>query len=151
MDDSTNTLLYTATYVIIFIIAVSLSIILFLSVNRYADSAFEYTQGLNGSIINTGTTGTEAVQTGMVPLTKDDTFSYYVNYVKKDLYGEGVTNTNQDVIYNIEIIDKNNQILTSDSSYTDVYSKLADKYVLKYVKEISGTPKTIYISIEPAT
>ena len=35
MDESTNTLLYTATYVIIFIIAVSLAIVLFLSVNRF--------------------------------------------------------------------------------------------------------------------
>lgn len=40
MDDSTSTLLYTATYVIIFVIALSLSIVLFLSVNSYADSAF---------------------------------------------------------------------------------------------------------------
>lgn len=149
MDDSTNTLLYTATYVIIFIIAVSLSIVLFLNVNRYADSAFEYTQGLNGSIINTGTTGTETVQTGMVPLTKDDVFSYYVNYVKKDLYGEGVTNTNQDVIYNIDIKDKNGLSIDNTKSYSQVYSILSDKYVLRYVSEISGTPKKININIEP--
>lgn len=148
MDDSTNTLLYTATYVIIFIIAVSLSIVLFLSVNRYADSAFEYTQGLNGSIINTGTTGTETIKTGNVPLTKDDVFSYYVNYVKKDLYGE-VTNTNQDVIYNVDIKDKNGISLNNEMSYTQVYNSLSDKYVLRYVGESVDTPKKVNINIEP--
>lgn len=83
MDDSTSTLLYTATYVIIFVIALSLSIVLFLSVNSYADSAFSYTTGLNSSIINTPTTGLEESQKGQSHLTSSDVFSYFVNYVKK--------------------------------------------------------------------
>lgn len=156
MDESTNTLLYTATYVFIFIIAVSLSIVLFLSVNRYADSAFEYKQGLNGSIINTGSTGLEEYQTGQVPLTKNDVFSYYVNYVKKDLYGESTTSgeytTNQDVIYNVSIKDKNGNELEKKLQYNAVYDKLADKYVLKYTSQSvdeSNNKKTVKIEITP--
>lgn len=156
MDESTNTLLYTATYVFIFIIAVSLSIVLFLSVNRYADSAFEYKQGLNGSIINTGSTGLEEYQTGQVPLTKNDVFSYYVNYVKKDLYGESTTSgaytTNQDVIYDVSIKDKNGNELVKELQYNDVYDKLADKYVLKYTSQSideSNNKKTVKIEITP--
>lgn len=139
MGDSTNTLLYTATYVIIFIIAVSLSIVLFLSVNSYADSAFEYTQGLNSSIINTGSTGTEIAQTGQVPLTRDDVFSYYVNYVKRDLYGESVLNINQDVIYNVYINDPENSTgtLNNNLTYNQLYEKLSKKesYYLEYKQE----------------
>ena len=156
MDESTNTLLYTATYVFIFIIAVSLSIVLFLSVNRYADSAFEYKQGLNGSIINTGSTGLEEYQTGQVPLTRSDVFSYYVNYVKKDLYGESTTSgeytTNQDVIYDVSIKDKNGNELVKELQYNDVYDKLADKYVLKYTSQSideSNNKKTVKIEITP--
>lgn len=152
MDDSTNTLLYTATYVFIFIIAVSLSIVLFLNINRYADLAFEYKQGLNGSIINTGSTGLEEYQTGQVPLTKEDVFSYYVNYVKKDLYG-GVdtSSTNQDVIYNVSITNKSgNATLEGTLSYNEAYDQLADKYILKYKKEeINQSKKTVYIEIIP--
>lgn len=74
MDDSTSTLLYTATYVIIFVIALSLSIVLFLSVNSYADSAFSYTTDLNSSIINTPTTGLEESQKGQSHLTSSDVF-----------------------------------------------------------------------------
>lgn len=150
MDESTNTLLYTATYVFVFIIAVSLSIVLFLSVNRYADSAFEYKQGLNGSIINTGSTGLEEYKTGQVPLTKDDVFSYYVNYVEKDLYGESTTN--QDVIYNVSIKDKENNVLDNKLGYNVVYNILADKYVLKYTGESideSNNKKTVNIDIIP--
>lgn len=155
MDESTNTLLYTATYVFIFIIAVSLSIVLFLSVNRYADSAFDYKQGLNGSIINTGSTGLEEYQTGQVPLTKDDVFSYYVNYVEKDLYG--TSSATQDVIYDISIKDKNNDKLEKDSDklekkslYNDVYNQLADKYVLNYKSEgVKDNKKFVIIDITP--
>lgn len=150
MDESTNTLLYTATYVFIFIIAVSLSIVLFLSVNRYADSAFDYSQGINGSIINTGSTGLEEYQTGQVPLTKDDVFSYYVNYIKKDLYGEN-TSINQDVNYNVKIYDKNNHELDGEP-YNAAYGRLADKYILKYTSETvdtSNNKKTVNIEIVP--
>ena len=77
MDESTNTLLYTATYVIIFIIAVSLAIVLFLSVNRFADSAFEYSVGIETSIINTPTTGLEEAQKGQAHLTSTDVFTYF--------------------------------------------------------------------------
>lgn len=152
MDDSTNTLLYTATYIIIFIIAISLSIVLFLSVNRYADSAFDYTQGLNGSIINTGSTGTEIAQTGEVPLTKNDVFSYYVNYVKKDLYGEGVVNTNQDVIYHVSINDTETSTgtLSNNLTYSELYRKLSKKenYYLEYQQEwYENNKKNIVIHI----
>ena len=129
MDESTNTLLYTGTYVIIFVIATSLSIILYLTVNRYADSAFEYKEGISGSIINTASTGIEEYQTGMTPLTKDDVFSYFVNYVKKDIYG-------------IDSLDQNNKPatgyivsikgLTENMTYKQAYDALnSEKYYLK--------------------
>ncbi len=146
MDDSTNTLLYTATYVFIFIIALSLSIGLYLTVNKYADSAFEYKQGLSGSIINTGSTGLEQYQTGETPLTKSDVFSYYVNYVKKDLYAD--SSVKQDRNYIVTIKDKNDNNISSDEDYNTVYNNLAENYVLKYKNESSGY---IYIDIIPKT
>lgn len=128
MDDSTSTLLYTATYVIIFVIALSLSIILFFSVNSYADSAFSYTTGLNSSIINTPTTGLEESQKGQSHLTSSDVFSYFVNYVKKDLYGEG----NSDSGYNVTITTKSVN-LDSTMSYADALKAIGtDNYILRY-------------------
>ena len=128
MDDSTSTLLYTATYVIIFVIALSLSIVLFLSVNSYADSAFSYTTGLNSSIINTPTTGLEESQKGQAHLTSSDVFSYFVNYVKKDLYDEG----NSDSGYNVTITTKSRELL-SNMSYSDVLKAIGtDSYILRY-------------------
>ena len=151
VDDSTNTLLYIATYVFIFIIATSISIALFLNVNKYADSAFEYSQGLNSSIINTGSTGTEIAQTGQVPLTRDDVFSYYVNYVKKDLYGEGVLNTNQDVIYQVSINDPESSegTLANNLTYNELYEKLSKKenYYLEYQEEYYDENNKKYIDI----
>lgn len=153
MDESTNTLLYTATYVFIFIIAVSLSIVLFLSVNRYADSAFEYKQGLNGSIINTGSTGLEEYQTGQVPLTKNDVFSYYVNYVKKDLYGNSNYDTNSDVIYDVSIADPetNSSNLGENLDYNSLQKKLSykEKYFLEYMDDYYDDigKKHVYIHI----
>lgn len=151
MDDSTNTLLYIATYVFIFIIATSISIALFLNVNKYADSAFEYSQGLNSSIINTGSTGAEIAQTGQVPLTRDDVFSYYVNYVKKDLYGEGVLNTNQDVIYQVSINDPESSTgtLANNLTYNELYEKLSKKenYYLEYQEEYYEENNKKYIDI----
>lgn len=153
MDESTNTLLYTATYVFIFIIAVSLSIVLFLSVNRYADSAFEYKQGLNGSIINTGSTGLEEYQTGQVPLTRSDVFSYYVNYVKKDLYGNPNYDTNSDVVYHVSIADPetNSSDLVENLDYNSLQKKLSykDKYFLEYMDDYYDNTgkKHVYIHI----
>lgn len=129
MDDSTSTLLYTATYVFIFIIAVSLSIVMFLSVNKYADSAFEYSNNLSSSIINTPTTGTEEKQTGKVHLTSSDVFSYFVNYVKKDLYGN---NNQSNSEYNVTIITDDGK-LDSELSYHEALKKIGNKnYILKY-------------------
>ena len=129
MDDSTSTLLYTATYVIIFVIALSLSIVLFLSVNSYADSAFSYTTGLNSSIINTPTTGLEESQKGQAHLTSSDVFSYFVNYVKKDLYGN---NNQSNSEYNVTIITDDGE-LGPKLSYHDALKKIGNKnYILKY-------------------
>lgn len=128
MDESTNTLLYTATYVIIFIIAVSLAIVLFLSVNTFADSAFEYSLGIETSIINTPTTGLEEVQKGQAHLTSTDVFSYFVNYIKKDLYGE----EKLDDGYNVKITTESGN-LDSNMSYAEALKKIGTKnYILRY-------------------
>ena len=128
MDESTNTLLYTATFVIIFIIAVSLSIILFFSVNRYADSAFEYSVGIETSIINTPTTGLEETQKGQAHLTSTDVFSYFVNYVKKDLYGQD----SSDLGYTVKITTQSGE-LESSLSYSEALKKIGtENYILRY-------------------
>lgn len=128
MDDSTSTLLYTATYVIIFVIALSLSIVLFLSVNSYADSAFSYTTGLNSSIINTPTTGLEEAQKGQSHLTSSDVFSYFVNYIKRDLYGEKKSNDG----YNVKITTESGE-LNSNMSYADALKYIGtNNYILRY-------------------
>lgn len=137
MDESTNTLLYTATYVFIFIIATSLSIILYLKVNQYADSAFEYKEGMSGSIVNSVSTGLEEYSTGMTPLTKDDVFSYVVNYIKGDLYGNSTNNSG----YTIEV---DGYYFNEDTDYSTIYNSLTDeKYYIKYVSEIAGEKKLV--------
>lgn len=139
MEDSTQTLLYTATYVFIFVIAISLSIILYMSVIKYSDIAFSYKESIDSSIINVGTTGTEIEQTGKVYLTPDEVFSYYVNYIKKDIYGESKPNT--DIEIKIEGINDNSL------SYNDAYTELVknNQYFYQYGEE-NGKPQ---ITITP--
>ena len=137
MDESTNTLLYTATYVFIFIIATSLSIILFLKVNKFADSAFEYKEGISGAIINSVSTGLDEYSTGMTPLTKDDVFSYVVNYIKCDLYGSSRDNSE----YNIEV---DGLSFNQDTPYSKIYNSLTDgKYYIEWVSENSGVKNLV--------
>ncbi len=156
MNESTNTLLYTATYVFIFVIALSLSIMLFLGINRYANSAYEYSQGFNGSIINTVSDGTEIYDgnTQVLPLTRDDVLSYYFNYIKKDLYG-GQSNNNADVNYDVSIVLENsNENLYAGSEGNDnltnsqIEEKLKgyNKFYLEYEAENPNT-KTVYVKI----
>ena len=141
MAESTNTLLYTATYVIIFIIAVSLAIVLFLSVNRFADSAFEYSEGIETSIINTPTTGLEEAQKGQAHLTSTDVFSYFVNYIKKDLYGKEKSDDGKKDLYDEKKSDDGyNVTITTESgnldgnmSYAEALKKIGTKnYILRY-------------------
>ncbi len=156
MEDSANTLLYTGTYVIIFIIATSMSIMLYFAINRYADSAFEYSQNLESSIINVSTTGTELQDTGKTYLTPEDVFSYYVNYVKKDQYSD-TSDTNQDVDYIVRITNPKNTSgnIGSDKSYSEVMDllKSADKYYLLYEAESTNDngKKEVDIRIAPVT
>lgn len=126
MEDSANNLLYTGTYVIIFIIAVSLSITLFYSVNKYADSAFNYQQDLQSSIINTQPTGNET--NGIVTLSQDDVVAYYFNYIKKDIYSSQ-NSGNNDVKYNVTIDVISNPNDTANA-IKEIYTHTA--YYLKY-------------------
>lgn len=157
MNESTNTLLYTATYVFIFVIALSLSIMLFLGINRYANSAYEYSQGLGGSIINTVSDGTEMYDgdTQLLPLTREDVLSYYFNYIKKDLYG-GQSNNNADVKYDVNIVletERDNICLGKEEesknlTNSQVEEKLRgyNKFYLEYEAENPNT-KIVYIKI----
>ena len=154
MEESTSTFLYTATYVFVFIIATSLSIGLYFTVNRYADSAFNYSQNLNSSIINMPTTGTEIANTGKVYLSRDDVFSYYVNYVMKDIYGEN-SSGNQDIEYVIYFTQTSG---VSDMNYLEIdsYSKLygalqgAEQFFLEYQDNwIENGKKHVQIRIGP--
>ena len=137
MEESTSTFLYTATYVFVFIIATSLSIGLYFTINRYADSAFNYSQNLNSSVINTSTTGTEESNFGRVYLSREDVFSYYVNYTKKDIYGKDSLN-NKEIVYNFEYYADNvppKKIILDDKlSYSRLYEILQgkDKFYLVY-------------------
>ena len=147
MGESTNTLLYTATYVFVFVIATSLSIVLFLTINRYADSAYEYKEGIGGSIINSASTGVEEYKTGMTPLSKDDVFSYFVNYIKNDLYGNNneAKNIRPSSGYVVEI-----DGLNKDMSYKDAYNSLnAEKYYIKY--NTTQDDGTKIVKIQPLT
>jgi hypothetical protein len=149
MEESTSTFLYTATYVFVFIIATSLSIGLYFTVNKYADSAFDYSKNLNSSIINTPTTGTEEKNFGRVYLSRDDVFSYYVNYAMKDIYG-GASNTNNDVEYLFTFNHPNQNASITVDSYYDLHDILqgADKYYLDYQDEyVKDGKKHVQIQI----
>lgn len=151
MESSTNTLIFTATYVIIFLIATTLSIILYFNVNRYADIAFNYSKNMDSSIINSEITNDKPRTNQRKYLNQDEVFSYYVNYVKKDLYD---TNVNNDINYNVNIIDPNSATasLGENLSYSEVKAKLdgCNEYYLEYVEEIiNGNTKTVNITIGP--
>lgn len=148
MEDSTNTLLYTATYVFIFVIALSISITLLFSVNKYADSAFNYKQGLQSSIIDTPTTGSETAN--KVTLSAEDVISYYYNYVKRDIYADNGGNVNSDVTYKVGItIDGSTIDLNTDEklALTTINSK--DTYYLRYKSSQIGEDgkKTVTVDI----
>lgn len=151
MESSTNTLIFTATYVIIFLIATTLSIVLYFNVNRYADIAFNYSKNMDSSVINSEITNDKERANHRKYLNQDEVFSYYVNYVKKDLYD---TKVNNDVNYNVSIIDPSAEasFLGENLSYSEVKSKLNgyNEYYLEYVEEqISGNKKNVKITIGP--
>lgn len=153
MENSTSTLLYTATYVIIFVIAISLSVILYLNVNKYADSAFNYSSSINSSIINSETSDIKTDEYKRKYLTQDEVFSYYVNYIKKDLYDTSSSN-NQDIEYVVSIIDPqtNASILDGGLLYSKVKEKLqlCENYYLDYKEEnINNQKKRVVINIGP--
>lgn len=61
-------------------------------------------------------------------MTSSDVFSYFVNYVKKDLYDEG----NSDSGYNVTITTKSGELL-SNMSYSDALKAIGtDSYILRY-------------------
>lgn len=85
MEDSAFEALMISVYIVIFVVATSLTIFLFNSTVEFADKAFEY-----GKI----STGDSIIETSSAPkfnvITGAELLTYYYNYTDPDKYGEGV-------------------------------------------------------------
>ncbi len=167
MGESATDAIYIGTYVLIFIIAISITIILFTGIVDYADKSYEYGQNQTDSTISTnGATTYQKTKEDedKVYLTADEVVSYYYNYIEKDLY-DSDPSENADVKYRIKIYyDSNNpnkyydtgesdsdaQILSgTHKDLLDNLNRYGGKYTLEYENEYfeNGT-KFICIDIK---
>lgn len=84
MSDSVYQALFTAVYVIIFVIATTITLNLFNSANSYAESAYEYGKlTSDDSVIEV-----ESISDNSNVISGTEMFTYYYNYVSNDKYGE---------------------------------------------------------------
>lgn len=112
MEDSAYQALYTGVYVFIFVIAISSTIYLFVTMLNYSDLAYEYGRNVvNGNIIENISDSRYRLLTG------SDVLTYYFNYTKNDKY-----ESYEDTQYNITILDNNGSEIKEGT-----YGTLKDK------------------------
>lgn len=141
MEDSAYTALYTGTYVMVFIIALTTTLYLFNNIVNYADLAYEFDETVTDSsvILNAPTNENQI-------LTSYDVVSYYYNYIANDLSaGVKLDDTYNLKIYYSTAKDQNKEIkLTTDNkgnlnilSYSELMQKLGNdkKYIFRYESE----------------
>lgn len=150
MQDSMYEAIYTGVYILIFIIAISVSIFLFYSVYDYSELAFEYqNRTLSDSVTINAPSNKYRLVDG------SEVITYFFNYIKHDTYGENVKKTN----YIISIKNISGREIVSSNSNANIvntynFNKLINsinvksRYILKYVKETSND---IYVDLIEAT
>ena len=124
MEDSAYQALFTGTYIVVFIMALTVTLYLFNSISEFAELAYEFnvTSEDSSTIINA------PVEANRL-LTGEEVLSYYYNYVKHDLYTEKESPIN----YKVTITGINTNELKDKSLY-EVAQKIGvdNKYILHY-------------------
>lgn len=83
MENSAFEALYTGTYVLVFIVALTITLYLFNSIIDFSELAYEF----NVKVEDNSTIIDAPVEANRL-LTGEEVLSYYYNYVKHDLYTE---------------------------------------------------------------
>lgn len=143
MESSANEGLIIATYVFVFIIALSSAVYLFNAIYKYSELAYEYGKNINKSNLLTGIPGDKKI---IVKGT--DIMSYIYNYTKYDSYSDS---SNVDKKYNICIKNSKDSanIDINSTSYSQLLNKLdlSKDYELVYVGKTSGSGDKIEIDL----
>lgn len=149
MENSAYEALYTGAYILVFIMALTVALYLFNSINDFADLAYEFNTTVEdkSTIINAPTEAN-------ILLTGEEVLSYYYNYVKHDLYTEKESLIN----YNVKIFKSPTAELNYEElknlPLNEIAKKIGmdNKYILKYeTAEYDGDKKNITISLTQAT
>ncbi len=153
MEQSAYSALYTGTYIVVFITALTVTLYLFNSIVNYADLAYEFDEKVvDNSVIVNQPYGENQL------LTASEVASYYFNYVSNDVSGgQELTKDFKVNIYNstdtnegylLEYKDRVNQTYYS---FEEVIEKLGKdtKYIMKVTKK-DGDGK-LYCIIRQAT
>ena len=156
MEDSAYEAIYTGVYVFIFIIALTVSLLLFNGINEVADLSYEFSNKISGSetLVNV------PVEQNLL-LSPSEVLSYYFNYIQKDLYSTEFVNSKSGVVatkYNVTIYTKakdqlnyTNTMLSKDLSIAEVLNAIGTdgKYILRY--ESVASNGVANITIQKAT
>ncbi len=135
MGDSAYQAIYTGVYVFVFIIAMSATIYLFMTIIDYAELSYNYgNTALDSNLIENIPTTKYQLLTG------SDVITYYYNYVKKDKY-EG---SESDTKYNVEIFNSSGAKIIDETKIRDI--KYDQKYKLEFMSENNKGVATIRIT-----
>ncbi len=146
MEDSAFDALYTGTYVLVFIIALTITLYLFNSIIDFSDLAYEF----NTKVEDNSTIIDAPVEANRL-LSGEEVLSYYYNYVKHDLYSEKVSPVNYNV--NIQIGRTTNELAGMSLLEISQAIGMENKFILRYKGAKYGDDgvKNIDIDIVKAT
>lgn len=129
MEESAYQALFTGTYILVFIVALTVTLYLFNSMLDFAELAYEFNITIedNATIINAPV---EAERL----LTGEEVLSYYYNYVKHDLYTEKESPINYNVAIKLAPNSESINNSLTDKSLSEVAAIIGtdSKYILKY-------------------
>lgn len=139
MEESAYSALYTGTYVIVFITALTVTLYLFNSIVNYADLAYEFDE----KVVDTSVIVNQPYGENQL-LTASEVASYYFNYVSNDVSGgQELTKDFKVDIYNFTeanegyLIEYKDRVNQTYYSLQEVIQKLGTdvKYIMKVTKK----------------
>lgn len=149
--ENANEAIYIGVYVMIFVIALSLSIFLFSSLLNYSEDAYDYIHAEDNSAMLVNVPANR-----YLILNGQDVISYYYNYISKDRFTNKNYNNNIVVSINLNTKDEAPLMLDGENmTYKEVVQRvgLDNKYILSvgqntnndytYLNIIKATPEEL--------